>query len=101
MKPRSQYTATLERAESDCPIICVIDVGAACRSVTNDAEAVVAEVVERFGDHRIVYRDSDGVWDELAHYGTKFDHFIGIGAETPEAAMDRVRQQDKERKRRG
>lgn len=41
-------------------------------SVTNDAEQVVRTLVQRYGERRIVYRDSDGAWDELLHRGERF-----------------------------
>jgi hypothetical protein len=37
------------------------------RSVTNDAEAVVEAVLRVFPSKRIIYRDTDGRWDELVH----------------------------------
>jgi hypothetical protein len=42
------------------------------RSLTNDAANVCAECVLRFGNLRIVYRDSIGSWAELIHVGGKF-----------------------------
>jgi hypothetical protein len=37
------------------------------RTVTNDAERVVFELWNQYGDRRIVYRDTMGNWDELVH----------------------------------
>lgn len=45
------------------------------RSVTNDAETVVHNVLARFPGYRIVYRDTDGQWDELVHNGRDFVKF--------------------------
>ena len=47
------------------------------RSVTNDAERVVRELLERFAPEtpRIIYRDSMGRWDELKHDGARFTGF--------------------------
>jgi hypothetical protein len=45
------------------------------RSVTNDAEAVVEELVARWGDQRIMYYDSSGQLDELLHRGGQFTGF--------------------------
>lgn len=45
------------------------------RSVTNDAERVVAELVARFGNRRFFYRDTIGRWDELKHDGRAFVGF--------------------------
>lgn len=41
-------------------------------SVTNDAERVVEELARHYGERRIVYRDSNGDWDELRHRGARF-----------------------------
>jgi hypothetical protein len=51
-------------------------------SVTNDAENVVAYVLERYlKKPRILYKDTDGEWDELLHDGEKF---TGFSILTPE-----------------
>lgn len=42
------------------------------RSVTNAAEAVVAECLREYGKRRIIYRDTGGQWDELVHDGERF-----------------------------
>jgi len=44
-------------------------------SVTNDAEAVVMELVDAYPGKRIMYEDSDGQWDELVHDGNQFVDF--------------------------
>jgi hypothetical protein len=44
-------------------------------SVTNDAENVVADVLRQYPDHRIIYRDTMGQWDELVHFNGKFTGF--------------------------
>jgi hypothetical protein len=46
-------------------------------SITNDAEAVVKHLTEKYGSkYRFYYCDTDGFWDELLHDGngnfTKF-----------------------------
>jgi hypothetical protein len=56
-------------------------------SVTNDAEAVVAEVLEQYDPTcRIVYRDTMGNWDELAHDGESFIDFLPWLGPVPEIA---------------
>jgi hypothetical protein len=74
---RSQYAAGVVCFSSgEC--IAVVDLNSeGARSVTNDAEAVVAELARRFGLHerRVFYRDSMGVWDELKHDGARFTAF--------------------------
>jgi hypothetical protein len=45
-------------------------------SVTNDAEAVVQDILLRgYLRSRILYRDSAGQWDELLHNGIEFTGF--------------------------
>lgn len=51
-------------------------------SVTNDAEAVVAEVSKDRLDNRIFYRDTSGDWDELVHNRGTFLRFAGISPVT-------------------
>lgn len=45
------------------------------KSVTNDAENVAREINESFPDHRIFYKDSLGVWDEILHKSGVFEGF--------------------------
>lgn len=45
------------------------------RSVTNAAEEVVAFLLPLYPGRRIIYRDTEGRWDELAHDGKKFTGF--------------------------
>jgi hypothetical protein len=44
-------------------------------SITNDAENVVVDVLAQFPDHRIIYRDTSGQWDELSHWNGQFCGF--------------------------
>lgn len=45
-------------------------------SITNDAEAVVENLLHVYGiTRRIIYKDSEGRWDELVHDGDKFVDF--------------------------
>lgn len=53
----------------------LIDLDLGNRSVTNDAEAVVAEVLASHPGKQIVYRDTQGRWDELRHDGCAFQGF--------------------------
>jgi hypothetical protein len=45
------------------------------RSITNDAERVVADVLARAPGHRIFYIDTMGACDELVHDGQQFTGF--------------------------
>lgn len=37
------------------------------RTVTNDAANVCRELHAQYADYRIIYRDTEGNWDELLH----------------------------------
>lgn len=43
----------------------IIDLSLGNRSVTNDAEDVYVELKKIFPNHKIIYRDSMGHWDEI------------------------------------
>lgn len=52
-------------------------------SITNAAETVVEDCLARYGERRIVYRDSEGRWDELLHTGIQFRGFAPFTGEIP------------------
>jgi hypothetical protein len=54
------------------------------KSVTNDAENVVANVNGQFPNRRIFYKDTMGCWDELVHNSGTFIRFAGIAPVTME-----------------
>jgi uncharacterized protein involved in tellurium resistance len=56
-------------------IIFVVDLDLGRMSVTNDAERVTSFVVERHGNHRVIYKDSMGNWHELLHDNGTFIDF--------------------------
>ena len=60
-------------------------------SVTNDAENVCRKLLALTGrsNKRIIYRDTDGRWDELVHSGFEFSHFFSI---TDKEVLDLVKQ---------
>jgi uncharacterized protein involved in tellurium resistance len=81
MKPRAHYRIACIRPGT----IWVIDLDDGAMSVTNDAEAVVAALVAQYGDRRIMYRDTEGNWDELEHENGRFlDYAAG-------ALLERIR----------
>lgn len=51
------------KVESDR--VFLIDLNLGNRSVTNDAESVFSKIKKIFPDHRVIYRDSMGRWDEI------------------------------------
>lgn len=53
------------------------------KTITNDAELIVADLVRakllRDTD-KLIYRDSDGRWDEISHVLGRFDGFCPLNA---------------------
>jgi len=56
-------------------LIWAIDADDGAASITNDAEAVTEFLVAAYGDKPIIYRDTEGRWDFLAHRGGRFTGF--------------------------
>lgn len=48
------------------------------RSITNDADNVVREILDQYGNVRIIYRDTEKAWSELGHDGFRFTAFKPI-----------------------
>ena len=67
--------ARYEICEETPELIVIEDVGRNCMSVTNDAEAVVAELADKLGNRRLEYYDSDGHRDQLLVVDGKFAGF--------------------------
>ena len=60
--------------ENTTDIVYIKDTGTG-KSVTNTAEEVTEEVFNKYGNKRIIYRDTDGTWDELVHRSGEFVDF--------------------------
>ena len=69
---RSSYTIQGVRPQEKMVYITDDNIG---RSVTNDAENVVAELNKIYPNYRIFYQDSMGDWDELDHKNGVFKGF--------------------------
>ena len=80
---RAQYAVFSETPE----MIWIVDLDRGGPSVTNDADAVVDEVVTLYGDKRIIYRDSAGHWDELRHMHGVFLSFEPATQFVPKGAI--------------
>lgn len=61
------------------------------RTVTNDAEAVVATLHPFYPGRRIMYRDSGGQWDELVHQNGVFTGFNFGGPRPPSPTSQQPR----------
>lgn len=82
-----------EATDEELCVICVIDLFDErwpTKSVTNDAEYVVRMAVKTQGDYPIVYRDTEGNWDELRHHKGHFACFRCLATENQDEAMKRV-----------
>lgn len=79
VKARYEIVGVTDKTISQFNTVFIEDVGHGhTRSVTNDAEAVVYELMNKYAfppNIRIVYKDSDGRWDELLHDGDQFSGF--------------------------
>ncbi|RPH64271.1 MAG: hypothetical protein EHM78_26760 [Myxococcaceae bacterium] len=72
----------------------VADANRGRRSITNDAERVVTELLatEQLLPHqRLLYRDTLGRWEELVHDGRRFTGFRHIGSDSFGDAIRRAR----------
>jgi len=64
------------------------------RSVTNDVERVIGDLVERGIDvdrHAIVYRDTMGRWDQILTHNGKFSGFMALCKGSADEAMAAAR----------
>jgi hypothetical protein len=73
-KLRAVYSTTIHG-----DVIAIID-HCLGKSVTNDAESVIADLAARFdlSKYRVIYRDSMGTWDQLLVDRT--GHFAGFSS---------------------
>lgn len=88
--PRADYTYTVEDG-----IVCIVDCDSG-RTVTNDAEAVVADLKTAGLDLdalAIIYRDTLGVWDQLLVDGGRFAGFKSVNEREKSAAKAKVKGQ--------
>ena len=73
-------------------VVCVIDEGGA-PSVTNDAEAVIAELASTGVDlinQPVIYRDTEGQWDELLLVDGQFSGFRFLQTTDRSVAINRA-----------
>lgn len=87
---RADYSYTIEDG-----VVCIVDHNhnSGGKSVTNDAEAVVADLAAagvNLDAHPVIYRDSMGVWDQLVVEASKFAGFKSINERDKAAAKKKV-----------
>lgn len=69
------YTLTI-----DGDVLCCVDLDRG-RSITNGVEMVIADLaqgMQPFDRYRIIYRDTDDMWDGIAHAGVRFLGFVPL-----------------------
>lgn len=72
-------------------------------SLTNCAEEVLTLALEycsEVGDTRLIYRDSEGVWDEIVHIDGKFVGFHLLRAQTVGEAVAMIEEERARERRR-
>jgi hypothetical protein len=86
---RAQYSYTVEQG-----VVCVVDANDGGRTVTNDAEHVVEDLVRAgvvTAAESVVYCDTEGRWDVILVEEGRFAGFAPIGALTRDHAVAEVR----------
>lgn len=72
---RSEYSYTIENG-----VVCIVDHDTG-RSVTNDARDVIDDLTRKDIDVNampVIYRDSQGIWDQLTVVNSRFASFKSI-----------------------
>ena len=73
-------------------VVCIVDQNQGC-SVTNDAEAVIADLGKAgvdLANQPVIYRDSEGQWDELLVINGQFSAFRFLHTRDRAKAMNRA-----------
>lgn len=84
--PRADYSYTVQRG-----VVCITDHDNG-KSVTNDITAVLADIAGEvnLNAHRVIYRDTLKIWDEVVLVGGKFSTFKSLNERELEAALDKL-----------
>ncbi|WP_445500643.1 DUF6011 domain-containing protein [Microvirga sp. G4-2] len=75
-------------------VICIVDLDRGGKSVTNDAENVIEDLVADGYDLsklRVIYKDTLGIWDELVVRDGRFAGFKSINERSRDAALGKIR----------
>jgi hypothetical protein len=84
---RSHYTYDLHG-----DVVCVMDLNDG-RTVTNDADAVVEDLVRDLGGlsgKTVIYRDTTGIWDELVVHKDRFSGFRSVNEKDLGRALAKI-----------
>lgn len=80
---KAQYL--IQKVTEDCVYIVDRCNELGSMSITNDAEAVTAHLYRLYSGKRIIYRDTEGNWDELCHTDGVFTGFAPTRSEVARA----------------
>lgn len=85
LAPKCRAVYDTVRVSPSCVWVvdCSVDTTLNVPSITNDADAVVAQLYARYGKRRFLYQDTNGDWDELLHQDGKFIDFRPARGEGP------------------
>ena len=75
-------------------MVCIIDADCGGRSVTNDADNVIADLMGEGVDlhkHPVIYRDSERVWDRLLVVDGRFAGFAPLNVKDQGEAIEKLR----------
>lgn len=91
-RPGDQLPLYMLTIESD--VLCCVDTKHG-RSITNGVEMVIADLAlgmeSSFDKFRIIYRDSDDMWDGIAHAGLRFLGFVPLRTKDRSRAISLAR----------
>ena len=86
------------RVDEERGIVFLVDLcNEGAMSITNDAEAVIAHCHKFFPGKRVVYRDTEGRWDELDHVEGMFVGFKAYAGPDPLDDRDGIHHPAKQR----
>ena len=83
-KTRSQFKVV----QIDPDRVFLIDLNLGGMSVTNDAENVYAAMQEQYPRRRVIYRDSNGIWDEIVLNGKGTANFLPYNEHLPQGEYE-------------
>lgn len=86
--PRAKFTTSIHGS-----IIALVDKDEG-RTVTNDADAVIACLATNYdlSKFRVIYRDTRGIWDEMVVRDGRFADFRSINERELDKALAKVRE---------
>lgn len=84
-------------AEVVAGVLVIFDRDAGSLSVTNDVERVIEKEADRRGEklpRLVIYRDSEGRYDQIRHRNGVYGGIAPIGAQSLDAAIHAVKQRE-------